>query len=216
MTNETTSTRRGDRPAQARSATTRRKLVQAALEVIYDVGFKSASTPEFSRRAGVSRGALLHHFPTRSDIIVAAMEELLRENTREIRQLAGAVAAQEISLGEFVEFLWQMFSGRFFFLSLEFINEARTDSELRGRMKPVVRDFHAALDGIWSEFEKQAEGQPATTRVALNMTVCLVRGMGVQTVLKDDPAYFRAILEAWKAILPQLLNASRPGPLRPA
>lgn len=198
--------KRTERPAQARSIATREKLIRAALDVIYDVGYNSASTPEFSRRAGVSRGALLHHFPTRSDIIIAAMEELLGEGTREIREVAAKVALKEVSLGDFVEFLWLLFSDRFFFISLEFINEARTDHELRTRMIPVVRDFHVALDGIWEEFVKQAEGQPQATLVALNMTVCLLRGMGVQTVLKDDPDYFRAMLETWKVILPQLLT----------
>ncbi|MBK0327877.1 TetR/AcrR family transcriptional regulator [Rhodobacteraceae bacterium F11138] len=200
--------KRGERPAQARSIAMRERLIKATLDVIYDMGYKSASTPEFSRRAQVSRGALLHHFPTRSDIIIAAMEELLREGTREISEVASKVARQEVSLGDFVEFLWQMFSGRFFYISLEFINEARMDTELRDRMIPVVRDFHAALDGIWTEFEKQAGGLPQPTRVALNMTVCLVRGMGVQTVLKDDPDYFLSMLEAWKTILPQLLNGN--------
>ncbi|SFU19353.1 TetR/AcrR family transcriptional regulator [Sedimentitalea nanhaiensis] len=197
---------RKDKPAQARSIVMREKLVESTLDVIYDLGYRSASTPEFVRRAGVSRGALLHHFPARSDIIVAAMERLLRDGTGEIRDVAEKVARQEVSLEDFVEFLWEMFSGKFFYISLEFINEARTDSELRTRMIPVVQDFHAALNGIWDEFEKQADGMPHATRVALNLTVCLMRGMGVQTVLKDDPGYFRSLLEAWQTILPQLVQ----------
>lgn len=201
--------RRGERPPQARSIAMRERLIRSALAVIYDVGCNSASTPEFARRAGVSRGALLHHFPTRSDIIIAAMEKLLGDGTREIRDVARQVARKDVGLGDLVEFLWQMFSGRFFYISLEFINEARTDGELRARMIPVVKDFHAALDEIWAEFEKQADGLPQTTRVALNMTVCLVRGMGVQTVLKDDPDYFRSMLDTWKAILPQLLQGNK-------
>lgn len=203
---------RAERPAQARAVAMRERLVEAALEVIHDVGYRSASTPEFARRAGVSRGALLHHFPARSDIIVAAMEHLLVNGTREIRAIADKVAREEVSLEEFVDFLWKMFSGRLFYISLEFINEARTDPDLRARMIPVVKDFHAALDGIWEEFERQAEGPPRTTRVALNLTVCLLRGMGVQTVLKDDPAYFGSMLEAWKTILPQLVGVTSARP----
>ncbi|WP_102108578.1 TetR/AcrR family transcriptional regulator [Oceaniglobus roseus] len=197
---------RREGPAQARSIATREKLVETALDTIFALGYRSASTPEVVARAGVSRGALLHHFPARSDLIVAAMEKLLGDGTEEIRATAAKVARQEVSLDEFVEFLWQLFSGRFFYLSLEFINEARTDADLRARMIPVVKDFHAALDGIWCEFEKQAEGAGEPTRTALNLTVCLVRGMGVQTVLKDDPAYFRRMLDVWKTILPQLLQ----------
>lgn len=187
----------------------REKLIEAALEVIYETGYRSASTPEFARRAGVSRGALLYHFPARSDIMVAAMVHLLGNGTRDIRGIAQKVARQEVSLGEFVEFLWEMFSGRLFYISLEFINEARTDPDLRARMLPVVRDFHAALDGIWREFGKQADGPPTASCITLNLTVCLVRGMGVQTVLRDDPEYFRSLLEAWKVILPHLVEGLR-------
>lgn len=207
---------RREGPAQARSIAMRDNLIETTLDVIFDCGYRSASTPEFSRRAGVSRGALLHHFPTRSDIIIAAMERLLGDGTREIREVAGRVAKQEVSLEEFVEFLWKLFSGRFFYISLEFINEARTDAELRDRMIPVVQDFHTALDSIWAEFEKQADGMPRATRVVLNLTICLMRGMGVQTVLKDDPDYFRSMLEAWKAILPQLLQDNQSGPVSSA
>ncbi|MFN3825167.1 MAG: TetR/AcrR family transcriptional regulator [Pseudorhodobacter sp.] len=201
---------RVEKPTQARSIAMREKLIEATLDVIHDRGYRSASTPEFASRAGVSRGALLHHFPTRSDIIIAAMEKLLGDGTREIRTVAKKVACQDVSLEDFVEFLWKLFSGRFFYISLEFINEARSDPALRERMFPVVRDFHAALDGIWAEFEKQGEGRPNETRVALNLTVCLVRGMGVQTVLKKDPEYFAAMLEVWKKILPALVEGRHP------
>lgn len=208
---------KSERPTQARAIAMRGRLIEAALDSIFELGYRSASTPEFTRRAEVSRGALLHHFPTRSDIVVAAMEHLLSTGTQEIRDIAVKVAREEVSLEEFVEFLWQMFSGRFFYLSLEFINEARTDPKLRERMIPVVKDFHEALDGIWTTFEKQADGEPGTTRVALNLTVCLVRGMGVQTVLKHDPVYFRSMLEVWKKILPHLLEGrwAEPFPTQP-
>jgi len=210
MTDQNAESARPDKPTQARSIAMREKLIEATLDVIHDRGYRSASTPEFASRAGVSRGALLHHFPTRSDIIVAAMEKLLGDGTNEIRTVAKKVARQEVSLEDFVEFLWKLFSGRFFYISLEFINEARSDAALRERMFPVVRDFHAALDGIWIEFEKQGADRHDATRVALNLTVCLVRGMGVQTVLKKDPAYFASMLEVWKSILPALVEGKRP------
>lgn len=206
MTDQKTDVTRPEKPTQARSIAMRERLIEATLDVIYERGYRSASTPEFANRAGVSRGALLHHFPTRSDIIVAAMEKLLGDGTFEIRTVAEKVARQEVSLEDFVEFLWKLFSGRFFYISLEFINEARSDQALRERMYPVVRDFHSALDGIWIEFEKQGEGRPTATGVALNLTVCLLRGMGVQTVLKKDPEYFASMLEMWKTILPSLVE----------
>ncbi len=142
--------------------------------------------------------------------MVAAMETLLRDGTAEIREMAVAVSRNEMGLDAFIEWLQQLFSGRFFYLSVEFINGARTDPDLRARMIPVVREFHEALDGIWSEFCEPTDLSAQEAAVVLNMTLCLVRGMGIQTVLREDPAYFHSLLEAWKAVLPQLMK----GPLK--
>lgn len=194
------------RQQQARSVVTRQRLIEATLEVIHDVGYHAATTQEIAARARVSRGALLHHFPTRADIISAAMEALLDDGTAEIRKVAQDMRSGEVTLEAFVDFLWSLFSDRFFYLSLEMITEARNDDELRERMIPVVKRFHEALDAIWVEF-CDADKRPARqARIILNLTVCLVRGMGVQTVLRPEPGYYRDLLEAWKALLPHLIE----------
>jgi AcrR family transcriptional regulator len=194
------------RQQQARSVATRQRLIEATLDVIYDVGYHAATTHEIALRAKVSRGALLHHFPSRADIILAAMETLLEDGTAEIRAVAQNVRNGKVPLEEFVEFLWSLFSGRFFYLSLEMITEARNDAELRERIIPVVTRFHKALDANWVEF-CDADKRPARqARIILNLTVCLVRGMGVQTVLRPEPAYYRDLIEAWKALLPHIID----------
>jgi AcrR family transcriptional regulator len=199
---------RSVRQQQARSLVTRERLISATLEVIYDVGYHAATTQEIATRAKVSRGALLHHFPTRADIISAAMEALLDDGTTEIRKVAQEMRSGEVTLDAFVDFLWSLFSDRFFYLSLEMITEARNDDELRERMIPVVKRFHEALDAIWVEF-CDADKRPARqARIILNLTVCLVRGMGVQTVLRPEPGYYRDLLEAWKALLPNLIEGN--------
>ncbi|MFE1598905.1 TetR/AcrR family transcriptional regulator [Methylobacterium sp. ID0610] len=194
------------RQQQARSVATRDRLIRAALDEIFEVGYHAATTHQIAERASVSRGALLHHFPARADIILAAMETLLEGGTAEIKAASRQVQAGTLPLSDFVEFLWQLFSGRFFYLSMEMIIEARNDSALRDRLIPVVQRFHAALDAIWVEFCDAETRPPREARIILNLTVNLMRGMGVQTVLRPDPDYFRDMIEAWKAVLPLLIG----------
>lgn len=194
------------RQQQMRSIATRERLIQAALDEIFEVGYHAATTQEIAARAMVSRGALLHHFPARADIVLAAMEELLEDGTRQIKTVADDVQAGLVSLEGFVEFLWQLFSGRFFYLSLEMITEARNDAALCERMIPVVKHFHQALDGIWTAFCDPEKRPPQQARIILNLTLCLVRGMGIQTVLRPEPGYYRELIEAWKALLPQIVD----------
>ena len=203
---ETKTASRSERQQQARSVVTYERLIGATLDVIHDVGYHAATTQEIAERAQVSRGALLYHFPARADIILAAMERLLDDGTADIRAVARRVQKGELSLEGFVGFLWELFSGRFFYLSLEMITEARNDAELRERMIPVVRRFHEALDATWVEFCNPEMRTAREARIILNLTVCLVRGMGVQTVLRQDPGYFTDMIEAWKALLPQIVE----------
>nr|WP_047573097.1 TetR/AcrR family transcriptional regulator [Methylobacterium sp. ZNC0032] len=205
MEAETTQASRSERRQQARSVATYERLIGATLDVIHAVGYHAATTQEIAERAQVSRGALLYHFPARADIILAAMERLLDDGTADIRAVARRVQKGELSLEGFVDFLWELFSGRFFYLSLEMITEARNDAELRERMIPVVKRFHEALDATWVEFCNPEKRTPREARIILNLTVCLVRGMGVQTVLRQDPGYFTDMIEAWKALLPQIV-----------
>lgn len=196
------------RRQQIRSVETRERLIQATLDEIFEVGYHAATTQDIATRANVSRGALLHHFPARADLVLAAMEELLEDGTRQIKAVADEVQAGQGSLESFVEFLWRLFSGRFFYLSLEMITEARNDAALRERMIPVVKRFHQALDGIWSAFCDPAKRPPPQAQLVLNLTLCLVRGMGVQTVLRPEPGYYRELLEAWTALLPQIVDGA--------
>jgi AcrR family transcriptional regulator len=194
------------RQQQVRSLVTRERLIAATLDEILEVGYHTATTQEIAARAGVSRGALLHHFPARSDLILAAMAALLEDGTDQIRAVTASVKSGEVSIEEFLDFVWRLFSGRFFYLSLEMITEARHDAVLRDPMIPIVKRFHDELDVLWSEFCDPSMRSGREAGIILNMTLCLMRGMGVQSVLRPEPSYYRDLLTAWKRLLPELIK----------
>lgn len=195
-----------EKKQQTRSLLTRAKLIEGTLDVIYEVGFKSATTERFAAKAGVSRGAMLHHFPTREDIIAAAMEHLLQSGTEEIRAKVSEVNAGTVSMDDLIDFIWRLYSGRFFYLSLEMVVEARSNALFRMKMVPVLKEFHSALDTIWRSLIGQDAHRARRAVVILNLTVCLLRGMGVQTVLRSDNTYYEEMIEMWKQVLPSLLS----------
>src|SRR6478752_2443633 len=78
-------------PLQARSLATRAALLDAALESLADRGYAATTTIETARRAGVSRGAQLHHFPTKAELLGAAVEHLLERRIAEFRALVATV-----------------------------------------------------------------------------------------------------------------------------
>ena len=195
------------RTQQMRSAETQSKLIDATLDALMENGYTRMTTADIANRAGLTRGALLHHYPTKDDLVAAAGQHLLAEATSEIRDRAAQVRAGEMTLGGFLDLLWRMFSGRLFYVTLEYVTEARHNPALRAKMIPVVRTFHVALDDIWRTFFAGTRLTDGEVETSLNMTLCLLRGMGVQTVLRDDPPYYRRLMAGWKSQLAHMVGA---------
>ncbi len=204
----TTAAKRPRRSQEERTLETRGKLIAATLDVLLEEGYLKLATQRICDAAGVSRGAMLHHFRDKQSLIVAAIDELLVSATAEIRSQADRVRAQEITPEEFVDYLWfEHFSGRLFYLTLEHVTAARTDDEIRAALIPVVRRFHLALDEIWGALFSAAALPRSRVATVLNLTLCLLRGMGVQTVLRpDDPAYYDDLRGVWKIMLRAILD----------
>jgi AcrR family transcriptional regulator len=196
------------RTQEARSEETQRRLLQATQALLLERGYTRLTTPDIARRAGVSRGALTHHFSSKEDIVVRALAAQLEETTSGLRRFCEARAVQGMSTDEVVDYLWPMMMDEgLFYVTLEYLPEARHNPGFRAQLLPVVQDFHAALDTIWSRLSERYGVPAERIRVTMNATMCLIRGMIAQTVLREDPAYFRQILDYWKAHLRESLDA---------
>lgn len=187
------------RTQEERSADTQRRLMEATIEALDERGYARVTTSEIAERAGVSRGALAHHYATKEELVAVSVEKLLKDSTAEIRSWLDQARSGAMTLDRFLDNLWRMYSGRLLFVTIEHITEARHNEALRGSLIPVVREFHKALDATWREFFQGTSLSRDQVEVVLNATTCLFRGMGVQTVLRNDPAYYEGLLAHWKA-----------------
>ena len=196
------------RRAQAeRSAEMTERVLDATLDLIHEKGMAEASTVAIAKRAGVSRGAILHHYPQKFDLITAAVDHLLETETEKIRKVSAAFAGGEVDLDALIDYLWGMFSGRLFMITLDYLAVARTDEDLRRHLGPVSLKFNRALDEIWATFFRLNDRERGRIDITLNLTLCLLRGMGVQTVLQHrDPAYFQELIASWKGMLAGVLR----------
>ena len=200
------------RSQEERSSETRARLMDAALEILHERGYLRTTTADIADLAGVSRGALSHHFESKDDLVAQAADRMLCRSTAEISSLAGAVRARTLGIDAFLDRLWEMFSGQLFFVTLEYVTEARHNPWLHSRLVPLVKDFHAALDAIWRTFFEGSGLSPAEVETTLNATLCLLRGMGVQSVLRRDPRYFDTLLSMLKRDLAGKIGIARGTP----
>ena len=197
------------RTQEERTAATRASLVQSTLDLLLSKGYAATTAGEIAAQAGLTRGALSHHFSGKDELVVEAFDHHLTLVTADIRSYAGLLHGGALSLDDFIDRVWTIMSGRFFMLTLEEITAARHNDYLRVRLARRTRVFHDALDGIWTHFFAGTGLGGADVDVMLNATLCLLRGMGVQTVLRDDPVYYRRLLHFWKTMLAGQIAAAR-------
>ena len=118
------------RPLQQRAIDTRVALLDAAIDCLVERGYAATTTIETARRARVSRGAQLHHFPTKAELMTAAVARLLDRRIEEFRKAFVGVPPGAGRLGHAVDVLWSMFESACFIAVAELRLAARTDAEL--------------------------------------------------------------------------------------
>ncbi len=196
------------RTQQQRRDETRRALLDAAVESLIEVGFARTTTLEVQRRAEVSRGALLHHFPSKAELLVAAIAHLAEMRAHELKRLSVGLPEGRARTDAVLGLLWQCFSGTFFQVAMELRTAARTDPELR----PVLANAEKVLrDGIIAQartlFGKDVAEHPGLER-ALDMTLQLMIGAAMSAVLHDDKRLDH-LIDDWKALFPTVLSQAQ-------
>ena len=191
------------RTNQERSATTRAAVLDATIEQLAEYGYGRTTTVEVAGRAGVSRGALVHHFSTRADLVLAALEYLCERRLEELEVGIARLSDTEDRLSAFVDLMWSTFEGPLFTAQLELWMAARADPELYERLYPLERGFGKRL----SELCNQAVGDGVGP--LYEMTKHLMRGMAVERLLKSDERERREVLGRWKAMAKATLPAPR-------
>lgn len=173
----TTDTEVPERRTQAqRTASTQAKLLDAAIDCLVDLGFAKTSTQEIARRAGVSRGAQLHHFPTKESLVIAAVERLVDKRLAEILD-----ARPDAESGP--EILSEAFSGPLFYAALELWVAARTDPALHEAMLPLERRVADAIQG-GAQIVMGSRMSPES----IELSVELARGLAVSALFRTPEA----------------------------
>lgn len=198
-----------------RSAETLARIRKATIDVMYEKGFSRTSTPEIAAAAGLSRGAMTHHFASKEEILTDAIAFMLEEVNQKLFAFAEEYAARGGSTDEIVDYIWQFMSDRLFYVTMEYLPETRHNADFRNRLVPVVKRFHAGLDAIWSALARQKGVPEDHARTVMNATMCMVRGMIAQTILREDEEYYARLLAFWRAEVRRLFPAAEAAKTNP-
>jgi AcrR family transcriptional regulator len=188
-----------------RSRETRRKLMEATVDCLVESGWAGTTTVLVAERAGVSRGAQLHHFRTRGELVAAAVEYVGAQSVQDMLHRAQTLARNRNRTTAVVEFIAEFYASPLFTAALELWVAARTDPELRELVVPLEarlgRECHRIAVALLGADETRSG-----VREAVQATLDLARGLALANQLTDDSARRARIVRQWARMLDRVLR----------
>jgi AcrR family transcriptional regulator len=192
-------------PQAERTAAMRARLLEATVELLVERGFAGTTTTLVSQRAGVSRGAQLHHFPAKNDLVVAAVEHLTEKRGEELAAAVGRLPRGQRRTRAVLRMLGDHFASPVFTAALELWVAARTDPALLEVVAPLERKVGRDTHRLTVEALGADESAPGV-RELVQATLDLVRGLGLAATITDDTRRRRRILAQWADVLDRELD----------
>lgn len=196
------------RAATPESATLRDRILNAAVSSLIEQGTARTTTLEVQRRAGVSRGALLHHFPTLAQLLSATVGELVRRNEATVQESLLKLEGANDPVERAIRVLAVATAQPAYLAELELWVVARTDSELHAPLLEAEKLARKESERVMRSLFSASNGQPAQAAV-VGMTLEFLRGLAVSGVLRNSPGRRQHMIAQWIRAARILLETMR-------
>lgn len=185
---------------QARkSAATRLQVIEAALRCFVKLGYFRTTTPAIAGEAGLSRGAMLHHFPSRMDVVRAAVEHL---NAKRLQAFRSAVDGLPLGANRAHAALrahWNQLRHPLYGVFIELWVAARTDPDLAAIVWPAEETFIRELRATAQEVVPEWRDLGRNFDLGYDLVICALQGMALnmarQRTAEPSEEFFRYLEE---------------------
>jgi AcrR family transcriptional regulator len=179
---------RGVRRTQAeRSAAMRQRLLDATIDCLVTYGYAGTTTQRVAQRAGVTRGAQIHHFKAKEDLVAAAIEHLARRRAQKAIAEIGMIKDNPDMVTAILDFLWSLHQGPIFVATIELWIASRTDRALAAQIERVEPVVNAGVFAAIVQLLPDQAGQ-RELRHAAYTTMDAIRGLLISSFVDGDQA----------------------------
>jgi len=187
---------------EERSEGTQQRILDAAIELLYREGYAAASTHKIAERAGVSRGAMLHHFPSKDDLMLAVVRTARERNSPVLRAGLAKISDPLDRFFALPDLAWEVMSGPSGIAVLEIMMSSRSNPELGARLAPLQAEIEAESQARILQLMQDAglRGE-AINRDLANFAVAAIRGFSIEAMFRKDTKYIANSLKSFKTLL---------------
>ncbi|MCS6947673.1 MAG: TetR/AcrR family transcriptional regulator [Steroidobacteraceae bacterium] len=202
----------GSTPAPAgwqaqKSAATRQLIIDAAIACFVQLGYARTTTTEIAKRARLSRGAMLHHFPSKIDIVKAAVDYLHAKRLRAFRKAMAQDPPGGDHIRQGVENYWAHVKHPLFVAFFELAVAARTDPELARILRPAQEAFEKEWERTCLELFPEWRGKGKRFDLAFDLSRYLLEGMALSFLTHKETKRDRRLLQYLVDKLHELVDA---------
>ena len=175
---------------QERAIRTREQILDGAVAALVEFGYAGLTMARVQQAAGVSRGALTHHFGSMTEIAVAAIDHVADIQGAEIEQ-----AIADGPLVDAVDVIHEITRRPTYIAGLQLWVAARTEPQLRDALRPGARRLSHQLRGVLAA--RVGDLSDERLDVFVDGLLSLLRGLAIGGVLRDRPDREKAVLTEW-------------------
>ncbi len=190
---------RSRRTQAERSATTRTQILETTVECLFELGYAKTSTVEVCKRGGISRGALLHHYPSKEALVIATVEYIFDMRVREFRSAFAERPIDTNRTDMAIDLLWRIFSGPTFYVWLELLVASRTDPGLNAATSRLAEKFSISIRAVRDDIIPREQRVTPDGEVGQKFIFAVLTGLAMDRILPEEiPA--ETILSALKVV----------------
>lgn len=199
------------RTQEERSAATQRALLDAAVACLVENGLQGFSTTVVADRAGVSRGAQLHHFPTRASLVAATIAHVFAGLTEDYERRFAGLAAKDRSPARAVALLQAICLDPRHHAVLDLYAAARCDEELRQSIVPISARHRDNVIRLAERYFPEAAGDERF-RLTLELLLHAMVGMALSKGLYGEDPSTPALTALIEKLATDASDVARKGP----
>ena len=190
-----------------RSEETQARILKAAANLIRKRGYARFRTADVAAEAGLSRGAQLHHFPTKDALVVATLGYVFDQARDLSRKRAAAVNRPRDLIEEVIADAREFFFSEHFKVALDIVLSTSTNKAVRRQILDISRRARRPAETAWAEALVASGVEPSLAADIVALTLSLVRGLSVRVLWDNDPKWFDQLFITWRRMIRVFLEA---------
>lgn len=174
---------RPPRRSQAeRSADTRARLIEAAIDCLHRLGYAATTVSVVAEAAGVSRGAMTHQFPAKTDLMLAVVRAVFAKDSEQYQRALGLLTPAAW-INALPATMWAVISQPSGIAVMEIMLASRSDPDLARRLRQIQQRIDVQAHAwVLARYDEAGVARRPDSEAIHRVFVAAVRGLALEAV----------------------------------